>query len=193
MIIDELPPDIMRDVIGRLDARDRSRLSKVSRELRQQTIAALTPREKLWLAVKVGNVELLKIAMEEGIDVNTTVKNGVPPLHLSASNGHPEVARVLIEAGADVNAKIDPKIAHARPFNRETPLHLSIKRGYPEVVQVLINAGADVNIRTGGFHDETPLHISRSHLMYDDPKMRHIYLEITRVLIEAGAKSSGLF
>ena len=92
MIIYELPPDIMRDVLSRFEARDRSRLSKVSRELRQQTIAALPPREKLLLAVKVANVELLKIAIEEGIDVNATVKNGAPPLHLSACYGHPEVA-----------------------------------------------------------------------------------------------------
>ena len=185
MIIDELPPDIMRDVLSRLEARDRSRLSKVSRELRQQTIAALPPREKLLLAVKVANVELLKIAIEEGIDVNATVKNGAPPLHLSACYGHPEVARVLIEAGADVNAKINVRSRSGLAYSGDTPLHLSIRDGHLEVVQVLINAGVDVN--AGGYFDQTPLHLSRSHLMYDNPKMSTLYLKITRVLIEPGA------
>ena len=114
-IIDDprLPPDLMRDVVGRLEGRDRSSLSKVSRGVREDTLAALPPQTKLWRAVDTGNIELLKIAIKEGADVNAKKHLDLTPLYLSGQNGHIEVVRALIEGGY-VNAKDK----YARPFTR---------------------------------------------------------------------------
>ena len=71
-IIDDprFPPDIMRDVVGRLDQADRSSLLGVSRAVREDTMAALPPQEKLWAAARSLNMEHVKQALEEGARVN---------------------------------------------------------------------------------------------------------------------------
>lgn len=60
----------MRNVVGKLEGRDRSSLSQVNREVRQDTLAALPPQAKLWRAVDTENIELLQTAIEEGARVN---------------------------------------------------------------------------------------------------------------------------
>ena len=164
-IIDELPPDMMRDVVGRLDPEDKSALLGVSRGVREDTIAALPPQTILSRAVDTGNVELLEIAIREGADVNAKNEYGSTPLHKSARHGRLEVARALIDKGADVNAKND---------DGSTPLLLSAENGRLEVVRALIEAGADVNAKNE--YGSTPLHNTYT---------RH--LEVSRALIEAGA------
>ena len=69
-IIDELPPDMMRDVVGRLDPKDKSALLDVSRGVREDTMAALPPQEKLWAAARTLNIEHAKKALQEGARVN---------------------------------------------------------------------------------------------------------------------------
>ena len=69
-IIDELPPDMLRDVVGRLDPEDKSALLRVSRGVRQDTMAVLPAQGKLWAAAKSLNVEHAKTALEEGARVN---------------------------------------------------------------------------------------------------------------------------
>ena len=165
-IIDELPPDMMRDVVGRLDPEDKSALLGVSRGVREDTIAALPPQTILSRAVDTGNVELLEIAIREGADVNAKNEYGSTPLHKSARHGRLEVARALIDKGADVNAKND---------DGWTPLLLSASNEHLEVARFLIEAGADVNAKNEyGF---TPLHKSA----------RHGHLEVARALIDKGA------
>ena len=199
-IIDELPPDMMRDVVGRLEPRDRSSLSKVSRGVREDTLAALPPQTKLWRAVYTRNIELLQTALEEGADVNAKDKIGSTPLQMSAEHGHLEVVRALIEARAEVNAK-----TNCGWFT----LHWSAAKGHLEVVRALIEAGADVNVKADD--GWTPLHMSASNQLldiaryliekgadvnakrkYDGKTPLHIsaergQLEVVRVLIDAGA------
>ena len=69
-IIDELPPDMMRDVVGRLDPKDKSALLDVSRGVREDTMAALPPQELLWAAARTLNIEDTKRALEEGARIN---------------------------------------------------------------------------------------------------------------------------
>ena len=70
-----------------------------------------------------GNIEAVKKALADGVNVNAKAVGGGTPLHGAAFGGHTELGGLLIAAGADVNAKSD---------RSETPLDLAIKTNIPK-------------------------------------------------------------
>jgi ankyrin repeat protein len=55
------------------------------------------------LACEMGNVECLRLLIENNADVDWKTENGDTGLMVAARNGHPEYVKVLIEAKADVD------------------------------------------------------------------------------------------
>ena len=97
-----------------------------------------------WI-IRKGNVELLRLLISKGADVNTKAHSGRTPLHYSAAElGRLEMLKLLLSRGADVNAKND---------YLETPLH---RAANVDVVRLLVRAGADVNAKDK--YLKTPLH-----------------------------------
>ncbi|WP_264707751.1 ankyrin repeat domain-containing protein [Wolbachia endosymbiont (group B) of Agriphila straminella] len=94
----------------------------------------------LHFAARMGMLELVKILMRNGGDVNT-INDGETPLHLAAKYVYTKPMLDLIKIGLSINS--------INAYN------LAGKRNATEVVQALIKAGADINAvnRTG----ETPL------------------------------------
>jgi ankyrin repeat protein len=93
--------------------------------------------EKLFKAVRNGNLGAVEKLLGKGTDASARDKAGWTPLHLAAYSGHREIADLLIANGADVNAKID--------VIECTPLHLCAKQGHKDMAELLIAKGADVN------------------------------------------------
>ncbi len=56
-------------------------------------------------AAAMGHLEVARLLLERGADVNAKNKHGFTPLHFAAGIGHTDVAKLLLEHGADVNAK----------------------------------------------------------------------------------------
>lgn len=56
-------------------------------------------------AASWGRLEIAKILIKHGANVNAKAAWGAVPLHDAARMGNVEVARLLLEHGADVNAK----------------------------------------------------------------------------------------
>ncbi|XP_046383815.1 ankyrin-2-like [Ischnura elegans] len=110
------------------------------------------------LAVKKGSVEMVKLLLSKGAQVNAIGK-GKTPLHIATHNGYPPIVKILLDYGADVNS--------ACKSNRNkdyTALLFAIENGNDEVVTLLMNGGANVNECAGGY---TPLHIAaRNGLSY---------------------------
>ena len=128
--------------------------------------------------VRNDNVEIAKLLIENGADVNAKTKHktwtkfgkvvnsptvSIPaqstPLYIAIINNYIKTSKLLIENGADVNAK-DAK--------GHTPLHFAKNL---EIVKLLIKNGADVNARKGV-----------SPPLYDTYN-----IEIAKLLIENGA------
>jgi ankyrin repeat protein len=101
-----------------------------------------------------GNVELVKLLLAQGVDVNSTspaettrVKNGpigigsLTPLIISAASGDTEVVRILLQAGARVDAQ---------DVRGMTPLMLALATDHPnrDIVKLLIDKGADTKIKS---------------------------------------------
>ena len=76
-------------------------------------------------AAELGNIEVVKQHLANGVDVNAKDAWGGTPLHYAASGGHKEIVELLIAKGAAVNAKRSDggtplDWAEETGFNKET-------------------------------------------------------------------------
>jgi cytohesin len=111
--------------------------------------ADVKSRNFLHAASNLHAVDIIRVLVEAGVDINKRDSNGMTALHASCESKHISSAtETLIELGADVNA---------RDSRGETPMHRA--RGVKHMM-ALIEAGADVNARTNG--NSTPLHKAAS-------------------------------
>jgi len=90
-------------------------------------------------AAKKGNLEEIKLLLQQGVDVNAKDKEGITPLYLAAGQGHLEVAKLLIKKGAKINIKNE---------SGNTPLHWAAYEEQIEVVKLLIENGAKIHAKT---------------------------------------------
>jgi ankyrin repeat protein len=138
----------------------------------------LTPLQR---ACEMGSLELVRVLVEAGADVNSTVSDGDSALtravYLFDDDCNPkdlvdtELVRILLRAGAKVN-----------PGYGESPLSKAAQSGRVEVVALLISAGADVNFSDGEYN-ETPLMES----VQSDEIPDEDVIAIVRNLLQAGA------
>src|SRR6266404_4864120 len=92
------------------------------------------------------HIEVSKLLIERGADVNALDVNKWTPLHCASRVGHHDVMQLLLNRGAAVNFQSD---------DGNTPLHLAAYNGHFVITQMLLDHNAEVNARTvDGF---TPL------------------------------------
>ena len=173
-------------------------LRKISpfRDTRQ--ISLMTPDQ-----VEDKILEILKILIENGADINVLNEQGKAPIHFAAARNQTRIVRMLIEKSADINLKskfgdyplnyaaghpcnseiIEMLIANGADVNAKgacgnTPLHDSIYSGSSKVCETLIKNGANFNAKNN--EGKTPLKLA----LEDD------YKEIAELLRKHGAKES---
>jgi ankyrin repeat protein len=122
----------------------------------------------LFSAISSGNVELVKLLLDNGADLNVQNKYGESPLHKACSGGHASIVKLLLEKGVGLNAQ---------DKYGESPLHKACFSGYYNIVKLLLEKGVDPNVQDKD--GESPLHKARSK-GHDG---------IAKLLLEHGAKS----
>jgi ankyrin repeat protein len=85
-----------------------------------------------------GHVEVVRVLLEGGANVERANANQVTALHKAALYGYLEVCRLLLDWGA----KVDPVDKW-----RNTPLHDAVRFGHLLVVKLLVEGGADVSVK----------------------------------------------
>ncbi|RYP68260.1 hypothetical protein DL771_006762 [Monosporascus sp. 5C6A] len=126
-------------------------------------------RMALGTSCERGNVEVVKLLLENGADLTITKKDGWTPLHAASVNGHVEVVKLLLEKGADVTTADN---------NGNTPLLAASATGRVEVVKLLLENGADATIASN--NGWTPLNSASDNG----------HVEVVKLLLENGADVS---
>ena len=98
-----------------------------------------------------GHLEIVKLLLDKGAEIDTRDNMSFTPLLVAAISGHQEVQKELIIRGADVNLA-------ERSFGWTT-LHRAAANGHLELIQLLLDKGAQINIKNK--KGDTPLAVAR--------------------------------
>lgn len=91
-------------------------------------------KEQLWQASRKGDLELVKKAIDAGIDVNSKTDYGATALSFAADRGHLDIVKLLIEKKADANVK--------DTFYGATPMDWAAGHGHYEIMKELVLGGS---------------------------------------------------
>ena len=139
----------------------------------------------LFGSIVVGSLEITKLILEKGADINKKNRSGYTPLDAAIFGGETEIAYFLMDKGAPLNLvdrdvsnllraalsenmeRITTRIIreHEVDFTNknslgETFLHAAAEGGEADFIDLLIEKGLDPN--TGDVYGWTPLHIAAS-------------------------------
>ncbi len=92
----------------------------------------------LHVAIKMGDLKIAKILLENGADINFQDNNGNTPLILAIKKKDLELVSFVVLQGADVNLANNEGI---------TPLHQGAFSGNEKVVDFLLKAKADPHLK----------------------------------------------
>lgn len=92
----------------------------------------------LMIAAWEGNIELMRLFISRGADINLANESGETAIALAAWRGNMEAVKWLLERGARINA----------PRRQWSALHYATFAGHTEVADYLIAQGADINAQS---------------------------------------------
>lgn len=139
-------------------------------------------------AISTGNERIVRLLLTHGADVGLKKDVGMTPFALAADRDNVEMLQAFLDAGADpatdpeavsraaLQIEPDPlRLLLDAGGNPDDGIHAAARKLRPRNVKVLLEYGADPNTKT--LEGKTPLMLS-SHL------------DITRILLAAGADAS---
>lgn len=128
-------------------------------------------------AAETGHLDVVKLLLERGADVNERLGMGITALHYTAQYDRPEIIRTLLDAGAKVNLRQDPMGGDKQGW---TPLYYATQSNHPRITRMLLEHGAnpDAGPVTKDGEEVTPLIMTASKG----------FVENARLLLQHGAK-----
>jgi ankyrin repeat protein len=116
------------------------------------------------LAARTGNIGLMKIFLEAGVDANSSGTRRRTPLHLVANRGFEFMACLLLDEGANPDATDD---------TGNTPLHLVANKGDLAMTKLLLKHHATATKTNDELY--TPIHnaVANGHTEAAQTMMRH--------------------
>jgi ankyrin repeat protein len=122
----------------------------------------------LHIVAEKGDIELAKLLISKGADVNAGTITGTTPLYYATRKGNIEIVKFLVSKGANVNDRDALSVAAEKnelevvqflvskgAVANQGALFRAVENGNIEIVKFLVSKGADVNAKTD--IGETPL------------------------------------
>ena len=132
------------------------------------------PREgftALQAAASSGNVEVARLLLAKGAEVNTPSQDGRTPLHFAAGGSSIELIALLLDHKANIDA-----VQSGHP-GKATPMMYALQNGRVENLKLLLKRGANLKATFHGV-GATALHVAA--------QMGQV--EMSKVLLDAGIK-----
>ncbi|KAF7285836.1 ankyrin repeat and KH domain-containing protein 1-like isoform X5 [Rhynchophorus ferrugineus] len=118
-------------------------------------------------AASAGHLDIVRLLVHHGADVNAQSTSGNTPLMYACAGGHTEVVKFLLENGANVEDHNE---------NGHTPLMEAASAGHVGLAKILLSHGAGINTHSNEFKESAlTLACYKGHL------------DMVRFLLEAGA------
>ncbi len=95
-----------------------------------------------------GNIEIVKLLIENGAKIDLKDKNGLRSIHYAALHGRLDIINLLIRCCSNCNEQA---------FNGDTPLHLAIQSGHADIVYQFIHYNADITLTNNQFKSSLDL------------------------------------
>jgi len=128
-----------------------------------------TPLE--WSAADRGNLEVTRLLIDNGADINLCAKGAISILHRAIKNNQKETAKLLVERNAKLNLK-DP--------SGRIEIHLAALHNAADLVRSLLEHNVDIDALDR--HNRTALYYAA----------KHGYRSVVDVLITEGAKKDAI-
>ena len=126
------------------------------------------------------NVEIIRLLLDKGADVNAQGGKHGNALQAAAYTGNLEVTRLLLDKGANVNAQ-------GGEYDNALQAAAASWRAEVEVIRLLLDKGADVNAQGGIYGNALQASVSSYRdAEYGAPQSKD-KIAITRLLLDKGA------
>ena len=102
-------------------------------------------------AARAEAIQMVRLLIRRGSDVNAVDANGRAPIHQAVLAGLPELAELLLEAGAD------PSMGCKAIGMTNTVLHQAVLQGDVEMVRLLLRTAPHLDVDAAGQNGMTPL------------------------------------
>ncbi|CAG2256755.1 unnamed protein product [Mytilus edulis] len=130
------------------------------------TIKNICGESGLHLASGNGHIEVVKLLVDVGMNLNDTTNAGSTPLHMACRKGQFDIVKYLLDLnGKALNSRVDTSIKETDGWSA---LHTACSNGHLEVVKLLIDVGMNLNDTTK--NNSTPLHMACQNGHYETVK-----------------------
>ena len=97
--------------------------------------------QELHAAAKTGCIEIIKLLLSQGFDIDSRDRFGLTPLMWTALNGHEGAFQMLLQKGADPSLKYN---------SGRSLLHFAASGENTSIINELLSLGLDIDSRDNG-------------------------------------------
>ncbi len=171
-----------------------------------QIVSKKEDSDPLYVAAQEGNLEICRILLANGADIEIKFREGYRPIYVAAQRGRMSVVKYLYETGADIDMKCingstplyiasqegrtdavkyildKSKKSLDAPFKRGfSPTYVAARNGHASVIKILLDAGADLEL--ADLEGSTPIYVAA----------QNGHTEAVQILLEVGANPDSYF